>query len=199
MQIRCPHCHSPIEVVDADVLTDISCPGAEPIDSRPVTRANVCGAAPTSAGGGSFDRNNRLVAVVGRRGRIVFGDESNRPTAAGGGESGRGRGRAGASEPEGGGSRDNKSTSQPERGRSPGRSLGRKGPCRKAASPVRRLLYASQIASALREWETNNVAGLGNIWMPAVRTSADGNTTTSTRCSQRTNERSKGTPVMCGA
>ena len=26
MHIRCPHCHSPIEVVDADPLTDISCP-----------------------------------------------------------------------------------------------------------------------------------------------------------------------------
>jgi hypothetical protein len=26
MQIRCPHCHSPIEVVDTDSLTDISCP-----------------------------------------------------------------------------------------------------------------------------------------------------------------------------
>ena len=26
MHIRCPHCHSPIEVVDADPLTDIACP-----------------------------------------------------------------------------------------------------------------------------------------------------------------------------
>ncbi|MGO8752342.1 MAG: protein kinase domain-containing protein [Thermoguttaceae bacterium] len=26
MHIRCPHCHNPIEVVDADPLTDISCP-----------------------------------------------------------------------------------------------------------------------------------------------------------------------------
>jgi WD40 repeat protein/tRNA A-37 threonylcarbamoyl transferase component Bud32 len=26
MQIRCPHCHNPIEVVDADPLTDVSCP-----------------------------------------------------------------------------------------------------------------------------------------------------------------------------
>ena len=26
MQIRCPHCHNPIEVVDADPLTDLSCP-----------------------------------------------------------------------------------------------------------------------------------------------------------------------------
>jgi len=26
MQIRCPHCHKPIEVVDADLLIDISCP-----------------------------------------------------------------------------------------------------------------------------------------------------------------------------
>jgi len=26
MHIRCPHCHDPIEVVDADPLTDISCP-----------------------------------------------------------------------------------------------------------------------------------------------------------------------------
>ena len=26
MHIRCPHCHDPIEVVDADLLTDIACP-----------------------------------------------------------------------------------------------------------------------------------------------------------------------------
>jgi tRNA A-37 threonylcarbamoyl transferase component Bud32 len=26
MHIRCPHCHNPVEVVDADPLTDISCP-----------------------------------------------------------------------------------------------------------------------------------------------------------------------------
>ena len=26
MHIRCPHCHNPVEVVDADPLTDVSCP-----------------------------------------------------------------------------------------------------------------------------------------------------------------------------
>jgi hypothetical protein len=26
MHIRCPHCHNPIEVVDADPITDVSCP-----------------------------------------------------------------------------------------------------------------------------------------------------------------------------
>ena len=56
MHIRCPHCHSPIEVVDTDSLSDVSCPecgsnfsliGAETITHVPGAASDLSGRART--------------------------------------------------------------------------------------------------------------------------------------------------------
>ena len=38
MQIRCPHCHNPIDVVNDDPSGDVSCLTGHPIQARPVGR-----------------------------------------------------------------------------------------------------------------------------------------------------------------
>jgi WD40 repeat protein len=89
MRVRCPHCHNPIEVVDADPLTDISCPdcGSNFSLISGETDSYTPGAVKTighfelleSVGGGHFGtvwkardtKLDRIVAVkVPRRGQI---------------------------------------------------------------------------------------------------------------------------------
>ena len=89
MHIRCPHCHNPIEVVDADLLTDISCPSCGSNFSliSGETASYAPGAVRTighfqlleSVGGGHFGtvwkardtKLDRIVAVkIPRRGQI---------------------------------------------------------------------------------------------------------------------------------
>ena len=89
MHIRCPHCHSPIEVVDTDPLTDISCPSCGSNFSliSGETASYTPGAVRTighfelleSVGGGHFGtvwkardtKLDRIVAVkIPRRGEI---------------------------------------------------------------------------------------------------------------------------------
>ncbi len=89
MHVRCPHCHNPIEVVDADPLTDISCPdcGSNFSLISGETDSYTPGAVKTighfelleSVGGGHFGtvwkardtKLDRIVAVkIPRRGQI---------------------------------------------------------------------------------------------------------------------------------
>jgi len=89
MRIRCPHCHNPIEVVDSDPLTDVSCPdcGSNFSLVSGETTTYVPGAVKTighfqlleNVGGGQFGtvwkardtKLDRVVAVkIPRRGQI---------------------------------------------------------------------------------------------------------------------------------